>query len=77
MTFTPRYFVLVPDKRGVTCTLNVIYWSTPRESRGRSQASAGADERRKVERLCRYIARPAIAEGRLSLTAQGQVRNTL
>jgi hypothetical protein len=30
-----------------------------------------------VERLCRYIARPAIAEGRLSLTTQGQVRYTL
>jgi hypothetical protein len=39
--------------------------------------AAGADERQKVERLCRYIARPAIAEGRLSLTAQGQVRYTL
>jgi hypothetical protein len=39
--------------------------------------AAGADERKKVERLCRYIARPAIAEGRLSLTAQGQVRYTL
>ena len=36
--------------------------------------AAGADERKKVERLCRYIARPAIANGRLSLTAQGQVR---
>jgi hypothetical protein len=31
----------------------------------------------KVERLYRYIARPAIAEGRLSLTGQGQVRYTL
>ena len=39
--------------------------------------AAGADERQKVERLCRYIARPAIATGRLSLTAQGQVRYTL
>jgi hypothetical protein len=39
--------------------------------------AASADERKKVERLCRYIARPAIAEGRLSLTAQGQVRYTL
>ena len=39
--------------------------------------AAGADERKKVERLCRYIARPAIATGRLSLTAQGQVRYTL
>ena len=39
--------------------------------------AAGADERKKVERLCRYIARPAIATGRLSLTGQGQVRYTL
>ena len=39
--------------------------------------AAAADERNKVERLCRYIARPAIATGRLSLTAQGQVRYTL
>jgi len=39
--------------------------------------SAGADERKKVERLCRYLARPAIATGRLSLTSQGQVRYTL
>ena len=39
--------------------------------------AAGAEDRKKVERLCRYIARPAIATGRLSLTAQGQVRYTL
>jgi hypothetical protein len=39
--------------------------------------SAGADDRKKVERLCRYIARPPVATGRLSLTTQGQVRYTL
>ena len=39
--------------------------------------AAGADDRKNVERLCRYIARPAIATGRLSLTTQGQVRYTL
>jgi len=39
--------------------------------------AAGVDERKKVERLCRYIARPPIATGRLSLTSQGQVRYTL
>ena len=38
---------------------------------------ATAHQRDKVERLCRYIARPAIASGRLALTAQGQVRYTL
>ena len=36
--------------------------------------AAGANNRRKVERLCRYIAQLAIATGRLSLTALGQVR---
>ena len=39
--------------------------------------AARADERRKLERLCRYIARPAVSEQRLSLTAQGKVRYQL
>jgi hypothetical protein len=30
-----------------------------------------------VERLCRYVARPAVAEPRLSLTERGEVRYTL
>ena len=30
-----------------------------------------------LERLCRYITRPALAEGRLSFTPQGRVRYTL
>ena len=34
----------------------------------------GADERSKLERLCRYISRPALAEKRLSLTPNGNVR---
>lgn len=33
-----------------------------------------ADERKKLERLCRYISRPAIAEKRLSPTPNGNVR---
>lgn len=33
--------------------------------------AAVAHERQKLERLCRYIIRPAIAEQRLSRTAQG------
>jgi hypothetical protein len=33
-----------------------------------------ADQRHKLERLCRYISRPAVSEQRLSLTAQGKVR---
>ena len=39
--------------------------------------AAGAEERKKVERLCRYIVRPALADGRLSLTTEGQVGYTL
>ncbi len=35
---------------------------------------ARADQRQKLERLCRYISRPAIAEQRLSLTTARQVR---
>jgi hypothetical protein len=38
---------------------------------------AEAGERDKLERLGRYIARPAVASRRLSLTAQGQVRYPL
>jgi len=34
-------------------------------------------ERRKLERLCRYITRPAMAEPRLSLTPAGNVRYQL
>jgi hypothetical protein len=36
-----------------------------------------ARERAKLERLCRYITRPAVSEKRLSLTAQGKVRYEL
>jgi len=35
---------------------------------------AQANERKKLEQLCRYITRPAISEKRLSLTGQGHVR---
>jgi len=34
--------------------------------------AAGADDRKKVQRLCRYIARPPIPTCRASLTGQGQ-----
>jgi hypothetical protein len=36
--------------------------------------AAGAHERKKLERLCRYISRPVISEKRLSLTPKGSVR---
>jgi len=39
--------------------------------------AAMADERKKLERLCRYISRPAVSEKRLSLTPNGNVRYQL
>ncbi|MGA7799578.1 MAG: IS91 family transposase [Gammaproteobacteria bacterium] len=39
--------------------------------------AARADERKKLERLCRYISRPAVSEQRLSLTPNGNIRYQL
>jgi hypothetical protein len=39
--------------------------------------AAKAQQRDKLERLCRYITRPALSEKRLSLTAQGNIRYRL
>jgi hypothetical protein len=39
--------------------------------------AAQAHQRRKLERLCRYIARPAVSTERFALTPQGNVRYTL
>jgi len=39
--------------------------------------AAEAHEGQKLERLCRYIARPAISEKRLSISPQGRVRYQL
>jgi ribosomal protein S27E len=39
--------------------------------------AAKAHQRDKVERLCRYISRPAVSEKRLSLTSTGKVRYEL
>lgn len=39
--------------------------------------AARADQRHKLERLCRYISRPAISTQRLSLTPNGNVRYPL
>ena len=39
--------------------------------------AARADERKKLERLCRYITRPAVSEMRLSLLSNGKVRYKL
>ena len=38
---------------------------------------AEAHQRDKLERLCRYISRPAVSEKRLALTANGRVRYEL
>ena len=39
--------------------------------------AARAQERQKLERLCRYISRPAVSEKRLSLTPNGNIRYQL
>lgn len=39
--------------------------------------AARADERKKLERLCRYISRPTVSEQHLSLTPNGNVRYQL
>ena len=39
--------------------------------------AAQAHQREKRERLCRYIARPAVVTKRLSLTRQGDIRVAL
>ena len=39
--------------------------------------AAKAHQRHKLERLCRYIARPAVSTERMALTQQGNIRYTL
>jgi hypothetical protein len=39
--------------------------------------AARADQRKKLERLCRYISRPAVSKQRLSVTPNGNVRYRL
>lgn len=43
----------------------------------RAVVFANADEPEKLEKLCRYISRPAISERRLSMTQHGKVRYEL
>jgi hypothetical protein len=43
----------------------------------RTGVAARTNERDKLERLCRYISRPAVSEKRLSLTANGNIRYQL
>ena len=42
-----------------------------------AEVVAEAHQRHKLERLCRYITRPAVSEKRLSLTAHGNRRYQL
>ena len=69
-------------------TLQTLPASPPGEDEDRNVARAGgfslhaviaarADQRAKLERLCRYVARPAVATRRLSLTRQGDIRYSL
>jgi hypothetical protein len=39
--------------------------------------AARAEERQKLERLCRYVSRPAVSEKRLSITPNGNIRYRL
>ena len=39
--------------------------------------ATGAHQRQKLERICRYVARPAVSEKRLALTRDGRVRYEL
>jgi hypothetical protein len=39
--------------------------------------AARSDERKKLERLCRYVSRSAVSEKRLSLTSNGNIRYQL
>jgi hypothetical protein len=39
--------------------------------------AASSDERKKLERLCRYVSRPAVSEKRLSLTSNDNIRYQL
>ncbi|MCP4826340.1 MAG: IS91 family transposase, partial [Shimia sp.] len=62
------------------CDADDLYADTVGKTAGFSLhagVSVKARERDKLERLCRYITRPAISEKRLSLTAQGKVRYEL
>ena len=64
--------------------LQTIPASDPEEWAGRvdgfslhAGVAAKAHERKKLERLCRYITRPPVAEKRLSLTRNAMVRYEL
>ena len=53
------------------------YESRDGGGRAKQEPEPRADERAKLERLCRHITRPAVSEKRLSLTTNGNVRYQL
>jgi hypothetical protein len=81
---------LGPQRGGKVFSLQTLPPHEPHETTGRQSrlakqagfslhagVAARADQRDKLERLCRYISRPAVSEKRLSLTAGGQIRYQL
>jgi hypothetical protein len=48
-----------------------------RALRGHAEVRCAAHQRKKLEHLCRYITRPAVANERLTLNRAGQVVLTL
>lgn len=48
-----------------------------RALRGHAEVRGAAHQRKKLEHLCRYITRPAVANERLTLNRAGQVVLTL
>ena len=79
--------VLGPRRGRKVFSLQTLPPHTTQDSQDRLANEAGfslhagvatrADQRDKLERLCRYISRSAVSEKRLSLTASGQVRYQL
>ena len=74
-----------PHQGRKVCTLQTLPACDPDDSSVGKTAgfslhagvASKARERDKLERLCRYITRPAVSEKRLSLTAHGKVRYEL
>jgi hypothetical protein len=64
----------LPPASDATSTERVARWSGFSLHAG---VAAEALERAKLERLCRYISRPAVATERLSQTADGRIRYSL
>ena len=79
------YRIAVGPRQGrKVFTLQTMPTSDPEEWVGKvdgfslhAGVACKAHERKKLERLCRYITRPAVAEKRLSLTRNGMVRYEL